>query len=231
MKLYIIRHGQTDWNVLRRLQGRTDISLNENGRSSARATAEGMKDIHFDGVISSPLSRAMETAQIVLGLARKPGPVKSMSPGVQDMSSQFGMPFLTDDRIQEMSFGVYEGLSGLNPDYALHDPDFHYFSDRPEIFRAPAEGENCWDLVRRTGDFLTSLLEQAALEHEAGIEHTYLVSVHGAVTRAMLTNIEHTPVADFWKNGVPKNCAVSIVESCGEPWRLLEKDILFYEDI
>ncbi len=231
MKLYIIRHGQTDWNVTRRLQGRTDIPLNENGRRSARQTAEGMKDIHFDGVISSPLGRAMETAQLVLNLKRAPVPARQIGTGIQDLSAQYGMPFLTDERIQEMSFGVYEGLSGINPDYALHDPDFHYFSDRPELFRAPEDGENCWDIVRRTGLFLSAMAEQAALEHEQGIEHTYLISTHGAGTRAMLTNIEHTPVADFWKDGVPKNCAVSIVEGFGEPWRLLEKDKLFYEDI
>ena len=47
MKLYLIRHGETDWNTVKRLQGATDIPLNENGEALAKATCEGMKDIDF----------------------------------------------------------------------------------------------------------------------------------------------------------------------------------------
>ena len=58
MRLYILRHGETDWNKELRLQGQTDIQLNEKGRRLARLTAQGVKDIPFDLAITSPLSRA-----------------------------------------------------------------------------------------------------------------------------------------------------------------------------
>ena len=67
MIIYIIRHGETDWNVLRKFQGRTDIPLNENGRQVAEWTREGLKEIDFDIVYTSPLRRAKETAQIIVG--------------------------------------------------------------------------------------------------------------------------------------------------------------------
>ena len=67
MIIYIIRHGETDWNVLRKFQGRTDIPLNENGRQVAAWTKEGLKDVAFDLVYTSPLRRAKETAQIIVG--------------------------------------------------------------------------------------------------------------------------------------------------------------------
>lgn len=66
--LYITRHGQTDWNVVRRYQGATDIKLNDKGREQAHAVEEGLKDIRFDRVISSPRIRAVESASIITGL-------------------------------------------------------------------------------------------------------------------------------------------------------------------
>ena len=85
MKLYLIRHGETDWNRVRRLQGQADIPLNEFGRSLAQKTAAGLKDVPFDLCISSRLKRAYETAEIILD-GRE-------------------VPIITDDRIIEMAFG------------------------------------------------------------------------------------------------------------------------------
>ena len=90
MKIYLIRHGETSWNTLGRLQGRTDIELNENGIRLAKITGEKLKDVHFDLAIASPLKRAYETAGLVLG--------------------DRNIPILTDERIEEISFGEWEGL-------------------------------------------------------------------------------------------------------------------------
>lgn len=64
MKLYLVRHGETDWNKVKRIQGQVDIPLNQFGKRLAEETAEGLRDIPFDLCISSPLSRAHETARI-----------------------------------------------------------------------------------------------------------------------------------------------------------------------
>ena len=67
MELYIIRHGETKWNSEKRLQGRSDIELNEYGIELARITSEALKDVKFDRIYSSPLKRAYETAEILRG--------------------------------------------------------------------------------------------------------------------------------------------------------------------
>ena len=86
MRLYIIRHGETDWNTAGRLQGQADTQLNEKGIRLAQITAEGMKTIPFDLCITSPLKRARQTAEIIL--------------------SGRPVPIWEDDRIREIGFGA-----------------------------------------------------------------------------------------------------------------------------
>ncbi|MGV8851371.1 MAG: histidine phosphatase family protein [Rhodoglobus sp.] len=65
MFIYLVRHGETDWNRERRIQGSSDIPLNETGRAQAKTTGELLARREWDGIFASPLSRAMETAQII----------------------------------------------------------------------------------------------------------------------------------------------------------------------
>ena len=83
MDIYVIRHGQTPWNVEKRLQGRSDTDLNEVGREAAIRTGKVFREVPFDLVFTSPLKRAKETAVLFLG-ERK-------------------VPVIEDARIQEIS--------------------------------------------------------------------------------------------------------------------------------
>ncbi|GAB3407041.1 phosphatase PhoE [Schumannella luteola] len=92
-ELFLVRHGETDWNRARRIQGRTDIPLNDTGRAQAKATGQLLSRRSWDGVFASPLSRATETGAIIaagLGLAA-PAPV----PGVveRDYGEAEGLPW------------------------------------------------------------------------------------------------------------------------------------------
>ena len=87
MRLYMVRHGETDWNKARRIQGQVDIPLNAFGRHLAEETGKGLTDIPFEVCISSPLGRAVETAELIL--------------------EGRDVPILTDRRIVEMAFGVW----------------------------------------------------------------------------------------------------------------------------
>ncbi len=88
---YVLRHGQTDWNVQARLQGSTDIPLNDTGRSQARIAANILAGLGITRIVASPLSRALETAQIV-------GRRLDLDPEV-------------DPRLIERNFGLFEGLT------------------------------------------------------------------------------------------------------------------------
>lgn len=206
MEIYMIRHGVTKWNKLMRLQGQTDIPLEDAGRELAVRVGHAMSEIPFTRVISSPLQRAVETARLVILAAGKQ------------------VPFQTDERLREISFGEWEGYSVANPEYPAPDPQFHYFFDRPELYRAPEGGESFEQLLARTGEFLRDLAAGPDYAHE-----TILVSVHGAVMRALLANIKHTDLARFWDQGVPKNCAVAIARAEQGRWELVRQDVIYSE--
>lgn len=92
--LHVVRHGETDWNLGRRVQGHTDIPLNDEGRRQARLLSTQLAAIPFDAAYSSDLSRAAETARILLG-------PRSLS-------------VIACEGLREKHFGTWEGLTDVD---------------------------------------------------------------------------------------------------------------------
>lgn len=88
---YLIRHGETAWNVQGRMQGHTDVVLGEKGREQAQDVAQTLSHISIDAIYSSPLSRAVETATII--------------------SESFDLPVTIDEGLKERNLGALEGKS------------------------------------------------------------------------------------------------------------------------
>lgn len=185
MKLYVIRHGETHWNTLGRLQGKSDTELNENGIRLAKITGECLKEIPFDLAISSPLKRAYDTAKLVLG--------------------DRNIPIRTDARIEEITFGEWEGLCCRKHNYQIPSPDFEKFFTDPFSYEPPEDGECVQDLIERCGSFYRELLETPEYQ-----DKTILIAAHGCSSRAFLYHIDGKR-EDFWRGHVPPNCAVSII--------------------
>lgn len=203
MIIYLIRHGETDLNKQKRLQGQTDIPLNEYGRQLARITGQALSEVCFDYVFSSPLSRALETAEIIVGSRT--------------------CDLITEERIQEISFGEYEGLCYGAENFNIPDPDFLNFFSAPDVYVTPPKGENFKDVIARTGEFFKELTGNPEYE-----DKTVLVSTHGCALKALLANICRTQIKDFWGAGVHKNCAVTIVEAANGIARVIEEGRIFY---
>ncbi len=176
--LYIIRHGRTDWNVLHRLQGRTDIPLNDEGRQMAEAARTEYRDVHFDICFCSPLIRAKETAEILL--------------------KGRNIPILTDERLVEMGFGSYEGLenSFQIPDCPINELFYH-----PENYTSPPGGAESLDsLFARTGEFLRERVNPLLEEGK-----DVLIVGHGAMNSSIVCQVRQLPRAQFWSAGI-ENC-------------------------
>ncbi len=176
--LYIIRHGKTDWNERHKLQGITDIPLNENGRKMAADAAKEYKDINFDVCYCSPLVRARETAEILL--------------------KDRDVPIIIDDRLREMGFGIYEGLENC---FDVPDCPVRVFFFHPEEYTVPVEGgESLDDVFKRTGEFLEEVVRPKL---DAGKD--VLIVGHGAMNSSIVSIVKKLDRSQFWSEGIP-NC-------------------------
>ena len=135
MIIYLTRHGQTNLNKARLMQGLTDEPLNETGLAQARAMREKIGDVHFDAVYASPLNRAVMTGAIIGGV--DPSEV------------------IADPRIIEADFGVYEKKK-----YFSLGPAMTLYWTLPEIFPAPKSVETTASLRERSSSFLRELEEK-----------------------------------------------------------------------
>ena len=200
MILYMMRHGETDWNVKHLFQGRTDIPLNENGRLVAQLTKEGMKDIHFDVAFCSPLSRAKETAQIIL--------------------EGRDIELIEDERIIEMGFGEYEAT-------IMHQNNLSMklFFEHPEQYCEDKGVETFEEVLVRANDFLNELIANPKYQ-----DSTILIATHGAMIRGLVCALKENSIKDFWQGGVHKNCGMTIVEIKNGEKKFIDEAIIMYDE-
>ena len=204
MKMYIIRHGQTPWNAHKCLQGRSDVALNENGIYLAELTGKALRDVTFDMAFTSPLIRAKHTAQCILA-GRE-------------------VPIIEDERLIEISFGIYEGCCYAEENRQVPQQWIENFFHAPQDYVAAPGGESLDDVEKRTRDFMEDICSRKELQ-----DKTILVSTHGCALRGLLNSIRESNREDYWHGGVSKNCAVSIV-TCnrGEKPVLVEENHIYY---
>ena len=204
MKMYIIRHGQTPWNARKCLQGRSDVDLNENGIYLAELTGKALRDVTFDMAFTSPLIRAKHTAQCILA-GRK-------------------VPIIEDERLIEISFGIYEGCCYAEENRQVPQQWIENFFHAPQDYVAAPGVESLDDVEKRTRNFMEDICSRKELQ-----DKTILVSTHGCALRGLLNSIRESNREDYWHGGVSKNCAVSIV-TCnrGEKPVLVEENHIYY---
>lgn len=202
--MYIIRHGQTPWNARKCLQGRSDVDLNENGIYLAELTGKALRDVTFDMAFTSPLIRAKHTAQCILA-GRE-------------------VPIIEDERLIEISFGIYEGCCYAEENRQVPQQWIENFFHAPQDYVAAPGGESLDDVEKSTRDFMEDICSRKELQ-----DKTILVSTHGCALRGLLNSIRESNREDYWHGGVSKNCAVSIV-TCnrGEKPVLVEENHIYY---
>ena len=198
MRLYIMRHGETDWNIQKRLQGRSDTELNANGIELAEVTSAALKDVLFDAIYSSPLKRAYKTAEIVRG--------------------ERSIPINTDERLLEISFGECEGHS-----VDMLPACFSDFFEAPEKYTPTGGGERFADVIARAGDFIENIVVPKSNEIDS-----MLVVAHGAMNNALALHLLHREIKDYWAGVFPRNCSVSVYEVDGYDYRLIEYGKIYY---
>lgn len=131
MRLYVARHGQTQWNAENKVCGRTDQALTAVGIAQAEALAEKAADLHIDLILASPLQRAFRMAQII--------------------ADRCGAELQVEERLIEQNYGIFEGVDRQNPDFLANKRQF--------AVRYPG-GESMMDLAGRIYPLLREIKEK-----------------------------------------------------------------------
>ena len=179
--IYIVRHGETKWNAEGRIQGHTDVGLTERGREQARAVARRLAGIDFDAAYCSDMSRARDTALIILG---------ERATRLQELPA-----------LREYNKGVFEGLTP--EEYRQRHPDLYQASLVNDPDFAPPGGETIRQCQARLSRFV-------GLLRERHLDEDVLVVGHGGSLRSGIVALLGLPLEANWKF-VMQNCALSVV--------------------
>ena len=168
--LYIVRHGETEWNKIGRYQGITNVPLNENGIAQAKACGNALKDVHFDRILSSDLSRALVTAETIRGNRQ--------------------LEIKTDERLREINFGDWEKLLFTEIEErwpGLIDQMYR----RPDIVKVP-NGESFQEVQDRAWSAVSDFL------NENNEDETILITCHGGTIRTILWKLLDISISHCW---------------------------------
>lgn len=168
LRVYLLRHGETTYNAdNNRYCGRTDAPLTASGLQQAREVAKLLENIHFEGVFSSPLSRAFDTAMIACGHKQ-----------VEKI-----------DRLIEADFGKWEGKT--REEFIAEDPGlWENWCEDPETTKAGGTGETALEVAERVEGFFAEIQQK----HPTG---NILVVAHNGVNRFYLARQLGMPLKHY----------------------------------
>lgn len=190
--LYIVRHGQTEFNLSQKLQGTCNSNLTELGVSEAKLLAEKLREVDFVKCYSSNLGRAVDTAKILI--------------------DGRDIPHVTDARMAEMSFGSWEGKDKETLLQVWPDA-YRIFFEAPEKY-VPEDGETYPEVFERAASVMPMLLKEAK---DANI----LLVSHGVWIKVFITLAKDKPLKELWAPPYILNTALTIMESNGNEFKIV----------
>jgi len=197
MLLYLVRHGETEWNADRRFQGQRDTPLSEKGRMQAGIVARALAERQFSALYSSDLSRAAETAEII--------------------ADPHGLSPLHDIRLRELSFGEWEGLSLLEVTERWPEMAAAWRAD--SLRTRPPGGETPEGIRQRVAVFIDEII----MRHPD--DHSVCIVGHGGSLRALVAHVLSADLSIYRALHLD-NCSISIIRiSEGKPSLLLLNDV------
>ena len=180
---FLVRHGETDWNLTGRGQGQSDVPLNARGRAQAQATAARLRPLRFSAAYASDLGRVMRTAQPIMR-GRE-------------------LPLITLPALRERSYGAWEGLT--DAEIAARDPQRHAARLSGGVSWAPPGGESMQHLFTR----VAAAVDRLRNAH-AGDDGNLLLVAHGGSLRAAIVRLLELPPASMWRFALD-NCGLSVI--------------------
>lgn len=184
-EIWLLRHGQTDWNLQGRWQGQASFApgLNEAGFAQARSAAEELSEIQFGAIYSSDLLRARQTAEAV--------------------AEKQGLPVFLDERLREVNLGEWEGM--LSEDVKARYPNELRERDENPLHARPPQGETLAEVAERAKAAVNDILQRQA-------QGPILIVSHGLTLAALVCMSKHIPLEQAYEH-IPENAEPIRVKS------------------
>ncbi|ERI93081.1 phosphoglycerate mutase family protein [Clostridiales bacterium oral taxon 876 str. F0540] len=197
LRLYITRHGETEWNIQGRMQGWKNSNLTAKGVSNAKALGESLKGVEFKKVYCSPLDRTRHTAELIL--------------------SGRDIPVVYDENLREIHLGQLEGLNQeeikeIYPEFGSH------FWESPHLYKAKS-GEDFYKVRERVLKVLDRIMSE-------NTEGNILIVTHGVVLKTFHAYFKNLPMEKLWDPPFIYDTSLTIVEiQDGKSKVVIEGDI------
>ena len=176
LKLYIVRHGETEWNVIKRFQGQLNTPLTEKGMEKLRKTGKKLENVLFDEVYTSELGRTVASAEIILNENRG---YKNKKRELQKLAE-----------LNEVYFGVWQGLTYEEVFLKYPEEGNNYFYNVKNYKAENVEAEKLEDALERFLKGINKILDS----YESG---NILVVTHGTVFEMFINYVENKSIFDI----------------------------------
>ncbi|MCY0881685.1 MAG: histidine phosphatase family protein, partial [Firmicutes bacterium] len=183
-RMYIVRHGQTEWNVAHRMQGHHDAPLTVHGIQQVEALAKRLHNVHWDKIFSSPSGRAVKTAEILRGSRH--------------------VPIVTTAALKEIGLGAWEGQTREKVQAQYPQENAAYWQD-PDHFVPPQGGETFHEVQQRVQEFLGQTLRQYAGQ-------SILIVTHTVPVKLLLAHFMQRDLRDLWQDPAVPPASLTEIE-------------------
>lgn len=183
LKLYITRHGETEWNIQKRMQGWKNSNLTERGIANAKALGESLKETEFNRVYCSPLDRTKHTTELILN--------------GRDIEVVY------EENLREIHLGEVEGLNQQEAN-AVHSDFSIHFWEKPHLYKAKS-GEDFYQVRER----VVKTLDKIIAENPTG---NVLIVTHGVILKTIHSYFKNLPMERLWDPPFIYDTSLTIVQ-------------------
>jgi len=182
LNIYLIRHGETEWNIEKRLQGWQDSNLTEKGIEDAEALHDHLIDIKFDEVYSSPSKRAFKTAKIIAG--------------------ERNIEIIADDNLKEIYLDDWEGKTTVEIE-DLYPDEYYNFWNAPHLYHHKTS-----ETFIQVQDRALKTIDKIIKEKNSG---NILIVTHGVTLKIIMASFEKRSLENLWDPPHIQNTSVSLI--------------------
>ena len=190
-KLYLVRHGQTEWNIIGRIQGWGNSDLTQEGIDGAVLLGERLRNTDFDIAFSSPTKRAIDTTRLIL----------------RDRNVEIK----EEPDLRELGYGSWDGEFLKN---IRDSEEFIEYKRNPALYKAENGGETFFQLQKRTVSAINRIISEYKSEN-------VLIVSHAVALRSIMLYFENLPIDKIWDLPPIRNTSVTLIETDGKNSKII----------